>query len=69
MMKKSRQKKAQRIIILSSKRMASKLFNKQFSNDQFIDEDWCERVRMLYEQRYKLPDRLLRAYDLASLVR
>ena len=67
-MKKSRQCKAQRIIILSSKRMASKLFNKHFSNDQFQNEDWCERVRMLYEQRYK-PDRLLRAYDLASLVR
>ena len=68
-MKKSRQKKAQRIIILSSRRMASKLFKKHFYNDQFLDEDWCERVRTLYEQRYKLPDRLLRAYDLASLVR
>lgn len=66
--KKSRQKKAARIIILSSKRMALRLLI-TVSNNQLLNDDWCEKVRVLYERKYKLPDRLTRAYDLASLVR
>lgn len=66
--KKSRQKKAERVILLSSKRMALRL-QIPISSHQLTNEDWCERVRVLYERKYKLPDRLTRSYDLASLVR
>jgi hypothetical protein len=39
------------------------------SIDEVLNEEVCERVRDLYERKYKTPDRLIRAYDLASLVR
>lgn len=69
-MKKTRQHKAKRIIMLSSRRMAARLLAVSTKNiDKDLNEDVCERVRELYERKYKTPDRLLKAYDLASLVR
>jgi len=71
-MKKSRQCKARRIILLSSRRMASKIFKvnpRAMPLSKFDDDDFCERVRELYERKFKIPDRLVKAYDLASLVR
>jgi hypothetical protein len=69
-MKKTRQLKAKRIIMLCSRRMAAKLLAVSTKNiDKDLNEDVCERVRELYERKYKTPDRLLKAYDLASLVR
>jgi hypothetical protein len=69
-MKKTRQLKAKRIIMLSSRRMAARLLAVSTKNiDKDLNEDVCERVRELYERKYKTPDRLLKAYDLASLVR
>ena len=70
-MKKSRQLKAERDILLSSRRMASRIFKVQpraMPLSKF-NEDFCERVRELYERKFRIPDRLVRAYDLASLVR
>lgn len=69
MAKKSRQHKARKIILLSARRMASKLLRvapSKVSKD--LNEDLCERVRELYERKYKIPDRLVKAYDLASLI-
>jgi len=69
-MKKTRQHKAKRIIMMSSRRMAARLLAVATKNiDEQLDDEVCERVRDLYERRYKTPDRLIRAYDLASLVR
>lgn len=69
-MKKTRQHKAKKIIIMSSRRMAARLLAVTTKSiDEQLDEEVCERVRDLYERRYKTPDRLIRAYDLASLVR
>ncbi len=52
--------------------MASKIFKvnpRAMPLSKFDDDDFCERVRELYERKFKIPDRLVRAYDLASLVR
>lgn len=70
MKKKSRQHKAKRVIMLSARRMASRLLSvapSVLANNDF-NEDLCERVRALYERKYHTPDRLVRAYDLASLI-
>jgi hypothetical protein len=70
MPKKSRQHKARRVIILSARRMASRLLSvtpSMLSSNDFND-DLCERVRVLYERKFRIPDRLVRAYDLASLI-
>ena len=68
-MKKTRQHKAKKIIMMASRRMAARLLAVTTKNIDIEDEEVCERVRDLYERRYKTPDRLIRAYDLASLVR
>ena len=70
MQKKSRQHKAKRVIMLSARRMASRLLSVApsalASND--FNDDLCERIRVLYERKFRIPDRLVRAYDLASLI-
>ena len=70
-MKKTRQHKAKKIIMMASRRMAARLLavSTKSIDSRIENEEVCERVRDLYERRYKTPDRLIRAYDLASLVR
>lgn len=70
-----RQDKAKNIIIKASRRMLAKLFNlspKAFEKEKeylFTDEEMCDAIRSLYGRTQKKPDRLTKAYDLASLVR
>jgi hypothetical protein len=72
-MKNKRQVKAEKVIMICSRRMISKVLGidpKQINdNVLFNDEGACAMIRELYQINQKQPDRLTRAYDLADLVR
>jgi hypothetical protein len=71
---KNRQQKAQRVIILASRRMMAKMLainpNLIKESTFFSNEEVCAAIRELYEiNNQQIPDRLTKAYDLADLVR
>ncbi len=73
MSKNRRQDNARKIIMLTSKRMLANLFQvtpKTFNKEItcFNDDELCSAIRVLYERKKQTPDRLTKAYDLASLV-
>jgi len=71
---KNRQEKAQRVIMLTSRRMMAKMLSVSPSllrqTTLFANEEACSAIRELYEiSNQQTPDRLTKAYDLADLVR
>lgn len=72
MTRNKRQEKAKRVIMISSRRMLSKLLDinpKDLRGKKILEnQEFCYAVREVYQQQHKQPDRLTRAYDLADLV-
>ena len=73
MQKLSRQDKARKVIIITSRRMISNLLDLQpkalKGHKLFEDEGVCALIRDIYQINQKQPDRLSRAYDLADVIR
>ena len=71
MRKRSRQSKANRVLQLSAKRMLAKLLGmrpSELKGWSFSNRDICEEIRERYERHCLKADRLIRNYDLASIV-
>jgi len=69
--KKSRQQKARRILNLTARRMLAKLLAMKpvdLNPQAFDNTEFCEEVRDLYERNRLKSDRLIKNYDLASIV-
>jgi hypothetical protein len=69
--KKTRQQKAKRILNLTARRMLAKLLAMKpidLNPRAFESYEFCEEVRDMYERNRFKADRLLKNYDLASIV-
>lgn len=69
--KRTRQQKAKRILNLTARRMLAKLLAMKpvdLNPRAFDNQDFCEEVRELYEKNKLRTDRLIKNYDLASIV-
>lgn len=71
MRKRSRQAKANRVLQLAAKRMLARLLGmkpRELKDWAFSNREICEEIRDMYERKCLRADRLLRNYDLASIV-
>jgi hypothetical protein len=73
MKKLSRQAKARKVIIITTRRMISNLLDlkpKTLKGHRlFEDAEACALIRDIYQINNQQPDRLSRAYDLADVIR